>query len=163
MPLAEGIKAVVGHYKRNIKSRRMRQVSKAEDEQRVIWYVVAIPDEVDAHGERIDADTIMAAAWNDPGAPIRLEHGRSDAMAAWEAAGLTDGNGFLQGCQVVESYIMPCTIAAGGMFHGENQLGPLPEGSHIVAVRYPAEIWPEMRDTDHGISLGGLADEEQRA
>jgi hypothetical protein len=139
--------------------RRLAPVAKSE-ESRVIYYVVTAPGQVDAHGHAMTAEEIAEGCWGFPKSfRVKLEHGRPEAMAAWKAAGVCDDMGYLQGAEIVESYLLPVDLAEGDLFHGAPVNQDIPAGSHIAAIRYPLPVWPEFRDTDHGISWGGYAAE----
>lgn len=140
---------------------RLTAVAKAE-ESRVIYYVVTAVEDTDAHGHAMTAEEIAEGCWDFPKSfRVKLEHGRPEAMAAWQAAGVCDSMGYLQGAEIVESYLLPVDLAVGDLFHGAKIDQDLPMGSHIAAVRYPLPVWPEFRDTEHGVSWAGFASERK--
>ena len=138
---------------------RLTAVAKAE-ESRVIYYVVTAVEDTDAHGHAMTMEEIAEGCWSFPKSfRVKLEHGRAEAMAAWQAAGVCDELGYLQGAEIVENFRTYSEIKKGDAFHEGKSNQDIPRGSHLAAVRYPLPVWPEFRDTDHGISWGGYAAE----
>jgi hypothetical protein len=143
------------------KSARLRAVAKGEgDESRVIYYVVTAVEDKDAHANAMTAEEIAEGCWDFPKRfRVKLEHGRPEAMKAWQAAGVCDEQGYLLGAEIVENFRAYSHIKVGDAFHEGKSNQDIPAGSHLAAMRYPAPVWPEFRDTDHGVSWGGYAAE----
>jgi len=119
-----------------------RAIACAAPEAQVIYYLVSEPGTVDAHGHRIEAEEIERAmhGYMAGGREVKLEH--RDRITGRAV--------------VVEGYVAPCDLHS---FHGQVPPGgPIVEGSSIVAIHYTdPELWRELRDTQHGISWGGMA------
>lgn len=141
-----------------------QKFAKSNDERRVIYYVVTAPGIADSHGHTMTEEEIELGCWTYPRSMrIKLEHGRDKAMSTWKAQRLVDDKGYLTGlgAEVVENYLTYSEIKEGDEFRDGLANQDIPKGSHIAAIRYAEPIWPEMRDTPHGISWGGLAAERE--
>lgn len=152
--LAEGVQAVVGR----LKGPAARKVAKSEA-RRVIYYVLYEPEVDDAHGERMSADEIAEMAWRSFGCRrVRVEHGYQQGLRnVLGVDELPEGDGV-----VVEHYILPAEVEPGGMFHGAVLAAGIKAGACIEAIRYSPDLYAVLSRVEHGISLGGKANKEER-
>jgi site-specific DNA-adenine methylase len=112
-----------------------------ETEERYVFGVVLVPDEVDAQGDIYDAATVRKAAH------AFLEHfgGHMRIMHAGKP---------LDGIKVLESYVSKVTESHGGE--------DFPVGTWFLATRAgPDEVWEQVKNGSlDGYSIGGTAVKE---
>ena len=112
------------------------KIAMVEEDKRLAYGVVLVPDEVDSQGDVAPAEVIEEAA-HDYLASCRAvsKMHMAPAMAS-----------------VVESYIAPCEIRLGTQ--------EVKKGSWVIAVKVAdEELWERIRSGEYGgFSVGGLAE-----
>ncbi len=107
-----------------------------EDEKRLVYGVVLVPDEVDSQGDIMPSDVVEEAAHD------YLASSRALSKMHVEPATAS----------VVESYTAPCDVRLG--------TEEVKKGSWVIAVKVAdPELWEGIRSgTYSGFSVGGLAE-----
>ena len=112
------------------------KIAMVEDEKRLVYGVVLVPDEVDSQGDVARAEVIEEAAHD------YLASSRAVSKMHMEPATAS----------VVESYIAPCDLRLS-----ENEVK---KGSWVITVKVgDEELWGRIRSGEYGgFSVGGLAE-----
>ena len=112
------------------------KIAMVEDEKRLVYGVVLVPDEVDSQGDVARAEVIEEAAHD------YLASSRAVSKMHMEPATAS----------VVESYIAPCNLRLS-----ENEVK---KGSWVITVKVgDEELWGRIRSGEYGgFSVGGLAE-----
>ena len=117
------------------------KIAMVEEEKRLAYGVVLVPDEVDSQGDIAPAEVIEDAA--------------HDYLASCRA--LSKMHLEPAGASVVESYVAPCEVRLGAQ--------EVKKGSWVIAVKVAdEELWERIRSGEYGgFSVGGLAERVSRA
>ena len=112
------------------------KIAMVEEEKRLVYGVVLVPDEVDSQGDVARAEVIEEAAHD------YLASSRAVSKMHMEPASAS----------VVESYIAPCDLRLS-----ENEVK---KGSWVITVKVgDEELWGRIRSGEYGgFSVGGLAE-----
>ena len=118
------------------------KIAMVEDEKRLVYGVVLVPDEVDSQGDVARAEVIEEAAHD------YLASSRAVSKMHMEPATAS----------VVESYIAPCDLRLS-----ENEVNSSKRGSSlspVITVKVgDEELWGRIRSGEYGgFSVGGLAE-----
>lgn len=114
----------------------LTSILKRDDEKRLVYGVVLVPDVEDKQGDIIPAEVIEAAA--------------HEYLATSRA--LSKQHKELASAVVVESYIAPCEMTVGDE--------AVAKGSWVIAVKVAADdLWKRIRSGEYGgFSVAGLAE-----
>jgi len=112
------------------------KIAMVEDEKRLVYGVVLVPDEVDSQGDVARAEVIEEAAHD------YLASSRAVSKMHMEPATAS----------VVESYIAPCDLRLSA--------NEVRKGSWVITVKVgDEELWGRIRSGEYGgFSVGGLAE-----
>jgi hypothetical protein len=132
--LEEFGKALTGEPQSNFEL-NVKIVTKAEDEQKLVYGIVYEPDEIDAHGDYMTAEEIEKAAHN-----FIAKYRQIDRQ-----------HNFISGVgEVVESYIAPSDIEVG--------TETIKKGSWVLVTKASDEVWEAIQKGEiTGYSMAGYA------
>lgn len=121
--------------------KRVRLITKADDEQMLVYGVVYEPDVVDAHGDFMTAGEIEKAAH----------------QFIKDARNIDTQHDFESGAgEVVESYVSPADITIGDE--------TIVKGSWVLVTKANEEIWTSIQKGDiTGYSMAGTAETIEKA
>lgn len=116
--------------------KKIKVLTKAEDEQKLVYGIVYEPDKTDAHGDFMTAAEIEKAA-----------HGfLKDARQIDKQHDFQGGVG-----EVVESYVAPADFEVNGE--------TIKKGSWVLVTKASDEIWEQIKKGDiTGYSMAGIAE-----
>ncbi|OJG33752.1 hypothetical protein RV00_GL001006 [Enterococcus devriesei] len=116
----------------------VKLVTKADDPQKLVYGIVYSPDEEDAHGDYMDAETIEKAAHS-----FMEEYQQIDKQHDF-----SPGAG-----GVVESYVSPVDMTIGGT--------KIAKGTWVLVTKATDEVWESIQKGEFtGYSLAGTAEVE---